>query len=58
MATVSPMDDCGYMTLSISAIYERDLINAGAYVILEVNKNYPRTFGGYTGSRFRGRCPC
>lgn len=22
---------------------ERDLINAGAYVILEVNKNYPRT---------------
>ena len=45
MATVSPMDDCGYMTLSISAIYERDLINAGAYVILEVNKNYPRTFG-------------
>lgn len=45
MATVSPMDECGYMTLSISAIYERDLINAGAYVILEVNKNYPRTFG-------------
>ena len=45
MATVSPMDDCGYMTLSISAIDERDLVNAGAYVIVEVNKNYPRTFG-------------
>ena len=45
LATVSPMDDRGYMTLSVSAIYERDIINHGALVILEVNPNFPRTFG-------------
>jgi acyl-CoA hydrolase len=45
LATVSPMDERGYMTLSISAIYERDLINAGALTIVEVNPNFPRTFG-------------
>lgn len=45
MATVSPMDNHGYMSLSISAIYERDLINEGALVLLEVNPNFPRTFG-------------
>lgn len=45
LATVSPMDDHGYLSLSISAIYERDLINQGALTILEVNPNYPRTFG-------------
>ena len=45
LATVSPMDEHGYMSLSISAIYERDLINKGALTILEVNPNYPRTFG-------------
>lgn len=45
LATVSPMDQNGYMTLSISSIYERDLINMGAVTILEVNPNFPRTFG-------------
>ena len=45
LATVSPMDAHGYMTLSVSAIYERDLINAGALTIVEVNPNFPRTFG-------------
>lgn len=45
MATVSPMDNHGYMSLSVSAIYERDLINEGALVLLEVNPNFPRTFG-------------
>lgn len=45
LATVSPMDKHGYMTLSVSAIYERDLINAGALTIVEVNPNFPRTFG-------------
>ena len=44
-ATVSPMDKHGYMTLSISAIYEMDLIRKGAVVMLEVNPNFPRTFG-------------
>lgn len=45
LATVSPMDEHGYLSLSISAIYERDLINEGAVPILEVNPNFPRTFG-------------
>ena len=38
LATVSPMDKHGYMTLSVSAIYERDLINAGALTIVEVKQ--------------------
>lgn len=45
LATVSPMDNYGYMSLSVSAIYERDLINRGAKVLLEVNPNFPCTFG-------------
>lgn len=45
LATVSPMDKHGNMTLSVSAIYERDLINQGALTIVEVNPNFPRTFG-------------
>lgn len=45
MATVAPMDEHGYMSLSISAIYERDLVNKGAFVLLEVNPNFPHTFG-------------
>lgn len=45
LATVAPPDKHGYMSLSISAIYERDLINEGALAIVECNPNYPRTFG-------------
>lgn len=45
IATVSPMDEHGYLSLSVSAIYERDLIDKGALTILEVNENFPRTFG-------------
>lgn len=45
LATVSPMDAHGYMSLSVSAIYERDLMNQGALAIVEVNPNFPRTFG-------------
>lgn len=45
IATVSPMDKHGYLSLSVSAIYERDLIDKGALVLLEVNPNFPRTFG-------------
>ena len=45
LATVSTMDSHGYFSLSVSAIYERDLIDQGALVLLEVNPNFPRTFG-------------
>lgn len=43
--TCSPMDKHGYLSLSISNIYEKELIDNGALVICEVNPNYPRTFG-------------
>jgi acyl-CoA hydrolase len=43
--TCSPMDKHGYLSLSISNIYERELIENGAVLICEVNPNYPRTFG-------------
>lgn len=48
LAAASPMDEHGFLSLSVSAIYERDLINAGAVTILEVNPNFPRTFGDTT----------
>lgn len=44
-ATCSPMDKHGYLSLSLSTVYEREFIDAGAIVICEVNPNYPRTFG-------------
>lgn len=43
--TCSPMDENGYLSLSISAIYEKEVIEAGAKVIIEVSPHYPRTFG-------------
>lgn len=45
IAAASPMDSHGYLSLSVSAIYERDVVNAGAMVLLEVDPNFPRTFG-------------
>ncbi len=45
VATCSPMDSEGYMSLSVSAIYERDLIDKGALTLIEVNPNYPKTYG-------------
>jgi acyl-CoA hydrolase len=45
ICTCSPMDDHGYLSLSVSAIYEMDLIKAGALTLVEVNPNFPRTFG-------------
>jgi acyl-CoA hydrolase len=41
----SPMDEHGYLSLSLSATYERQIIDEGAYVIAEVNRQTPRTFG-------------
>ena len=53
LATVAPMDEHGYLSLSVSAIYERDLINQGALVLLEVNPNYTdvdKKIGEYVAS--------
>jgi len=41
----SPMDQHGYLSLSLSATYERLIIDEGAIVIAEVNQQMPRTFG-------------
>ena len=45
ICTVSPMDRHGYFSLSVSNVYEMDLIEAGALTLVEVNPNFPRTFG-------------
>ncbi|MFY9175561.1 MAG: acetyl-CoA hydrolase/transferase C-terminal domain-containing protein [Peptococcia bacterium] len=41
----SPMDEHGFFSLSCSAFIEKDLIDIAEKVVLEVNPNYPRTFG-------------
>lgn len=45
LSTCSPVDKHGYISLSISSVYEKELIEEGAVVILEVSPHYPRTFG-------------
>lgn len=45
LCTVSPMDAHGFLSLSVSTVYEMDLIQRGAFVIAEVNPNFPRTYG-------------
>ncbi|MEG0918861.1 MAG: acetyl-CoA hydrolase/transferase C-terminal domain-containing protein [Anaerovoracaceae bacterium] len=45
MTTVSPMNEQGYFSLSTSALYEKDLVDKCDTLILEVNENFPRTYG-------------
>ncbi len=45
IGTASPMDKHGYLSLSLSATYERDMMEHAEKSILEVNPNMPRTFG-------------
>ncbi|MDP4164806.1 MAG: acetyl-CoA hydrolase/transferase C-terminal domain-containing protein, partial [Bacillota bacterium] len=45
MAAVSPMDENGYFTLGTSLTYIGPLLKEAKAVILEVNKNMPRTVG-------------
>ncbi len=46
LTTCSAMDAHGYLSLSIGNTYEMQLIETGkAVIIVEVNENYPRTFG-------------
>lgn len=45
LATASPMDAHGYFSLSLSALFERDMIDRGALVLLEVSPHFPRTAG-------------
>ena len=48
LASCSPMDEHGFLSLSLSATYERLLVDEGAVVIAEVNTQMPRTFGDVT----------
>jgi acyl-CoA hydrolase len=41
----SEMDEHGFFTCSLSATYEKDVIEKAKKVVLEVNKNAPRTHG-------------
>ena len=45
MAVVSPMDEEGYFSLGTSNSYIGPLLGDAKSIILEVNKNMPRTFG-------------
>ncbi len=45
LCTCSLMDKHGYLSLSLGTTYERQAIEAGAYVIAVVNNRMPRTFG-------------
>ncbi len=38
-------DKHGYLSLSTSNVYEKQMIAAADIVIIEINKNFPRTFG-------------
>lgn len=45
LASASSMDSHGNLSLSVGTTYEKQLIDAGALVIVEVNPYMPRTFG-------------
>ncbi len=41
----SPMDKHGYLTLSLSVVYEKEMVENVDKIVLEVNPNAPRTHG-------------
>jgi acyl-CoA hydrolase len=43
--TCTPPDAKGFVSLSLGITYEKDVLEAAELVVLEVNKNLPRTFG-------------
>lgn len=45
MGNCSPVDRHGYISLGLSNVYEKDMIENADLVILEVNPNVPRTHG-------------
>lgn len=46
MMAVTPMDKHGYFNFSLSAATAKDVLDKADVVILEVNENLPRVFGG------------
>lgn len=45
ITTATPPDKHGYVSISLSNVYEMQYIRTSDIVILEINKNFPRTFG-------------
>ncbi|ABS60395.1 acetyl-CoA hydrolase [Fervidobacterium nodosum Rt17-B1] len=45
VGVASPMDSKGFLTLSASVVYEKDVLEHADMVVLEVNPNAPRTHG-------------
>lgn len=45
LGNCSPMDKHGYVSLGISTVYEKEILEVADMVILEANPNVPRTFG-------------
>ncbi len=45
IGTATPPDQHGYVSLSLSNVYEKEAAQAADIVILEINPNFPRTFG-------------
>lgn len=45
VGTCSPVDAHGYVSMGVSATYERQMIEAADFVMLEMNPKVPRTFG-------------
>lgn len=43
--TTSMPDEHGFVSLSVGNVYERDAIDKADLVIIEINPNFPRTFG-------------
>ncbi len=43
--TATPPDDRGYMSLSLSLVVEKELLQAADLVVLEINENLPWTLG-------------
>ena len=41
----TPPDRHGYVSLGVSTVYEKDMVEKADLVILEINANVPRTFG-------------
>jgi acyl-CoA hydrolase len=45
LGTCTPPDHLGYVSLSLSVTYERELMDGADLVILEINEKLPRTYG-------------
>lgn len=45
VTVATPPDKHGYLSLSLSNIYEKEMLQAADMVIVEINPNFPRTFG-------------